>query len=352
MAYLRKLVHPLRIWQFLLLNVVISILFILIFRGRHLSGWYDFLTSALWSFMIFITQWMGAVVINQLLDRHFKWMDRPVMRSITGVLSLVMYSLIAFIIVNSGMYYLKFGAWPDGGLNFAARSGIVSIMISLVISLTFTAIGFFRAWRSEVINSEKLRAQMLAYKYESLRNQLNPHFLFNSFNVLTDLVYSDQAAAVKFISQLSGLFRYVLDSRDKELVPLSEELSFMDSYLYLLKTRFGEKLKMEIDIEAGTNELIVPMTLQLLVENAVKHNEVSEVNPLIIRISRENLHLRISNTVKLKSTGDDSMKIGLKNIIQQYSVFTDEKVEVISDDSRFDVFIPVLKSGSNESSNS
>jgi LytS/YehU family sensor histidine kinase len=211
------------------------------------------------------------------------------------------------------------------------------------MSLIFTAIGFFKAWKATLISSEKLKTEMMAYRYESLRNQINPHFLFNSFNVLSDLVYADQAMAVKFINQLSELFRYVLDSRDKELVPLQDELDFMQSYIYLLKTRFEEKLDLSIDLKAEAGELIVPMTMQLLVENAVKHNEISEAFPLKVNISRNNDYLVVENTLKIKKVGEDSKNTGLKNIIQQFSYFTDNPIEVTDADGKFTVRVPVLK---------
>jgi two-component system, LytTR family, sensor kinase len=149
--------------------------------------------------------------------------------------------------------------------------------------------------------------------------------------------------AVKFINQLSELFRYVLDSRDKELVPLKDELEFMHSYIYLLKTRFEEKLNLSIDLEAADDELIVPMTLQMLVENAVKHNEVSEAFPLQIRIRRNGSCLEVENSLREKKVGEDSKNTGLKNIIQQFSYFTDSQVEVKNEDGKFLVRIPLLK---------
>jgi len=188
-----------------------------------------------------------------------------------------------------------------------------------------------------------LKVEMMAYRYESLRNQINPHFLFNSFNVLSDLVYADQAIAVKFINQLSDLFRYVLDSRDKELVPLQDELNFMQSYIYLLKTRFEEKLVLEIDLPSEPDELIVPMTLQLLVENAVKHNEVSEAFPLHIAIRRENDYFEVENSLRIKKVGEDSKNTGLRNIIQQFGYFTDKQVEVKDTEGKFLVRVPILK---------
>jgi LytS/YehU family sensor histidine kinase len=156
-------------------------------------------------------------------------------------------------------------------------------------------------------------------------------------------VYADQAMAVKFINQLSELFRYVLDSRDKELVSLSDELEFMHSYIYLLKTRFEDKLELKVELTAEPDDLIVPMTLQMLVENAVKHNEVSEAFPLQILIRRNEFYIEVENTLRTKKVGEDSKNTGLKNIIQQYSYFTDSLVEVKKEDGKFLVRVPVLK---------
>jgi LytS/YehU family sensor histidine kinase len=136
----------------------------------------------------------------------------------------------------------------------------------------------------------------------------------------------------------------VLDSRDKELVPLNDELEFMRSYIYLLKTRFEDKLDLKIDLLAETDELIVPMTLQLLVENAVKHNEVSEAFPLQVLIRRDGAYIEVMNTLKIKKVGEDSKNTGLKNIIQQFGFFTDKQIEVLNSDDRFLVRVPILKS--------
>jgi two-component system, LytTR family, sensor kinase len=184
---------------------------------------------------------------------------------------------------------------------------------------------------------------MLMYKYESLQNQINPHFLFNSFNVLSDLVYEDQGKAVDFIKQLSQLFRYVLDSRDRELVPIREELEFIRAYCYLLKTRFEKKLSIQVEVEAGIYELIVPMTLQLLVENCVKHNEISEAQPLRIQIVRNGGYLIVENNLQPKAAGEHSKKTGLSNIKQQYSYFTDQELVVSKGEETFSVKVPVVK---------
>jgi len=342
MEKIRKLLYPLNIKQFILANILMGIIIVAIFMPGAFSSYQNFLFGFLWAFIIFITQWTGAALINHLLDRRVKWIDQPLLRSILGIIMLVTYSVIAFMLVKYLMYFIKYGMLPEDEWQFAATSSFFTVLISFNISLIFTAIGFFKAWKRELINAAKLKAEMMAYKYEALRNQINPHFLFNSFNVLSDLVYADQAMAVKFIQQMSDLFRYVLDSRDKELVPLKEEVEFMRSFTYLLKTRFEDKLDIVIDLEAATGEYIVPMTLQLLVENAVKHNEVSEAFPLIIIIRKNEDYLEVENSLRIKHVGEDSKSTGLKNIEQQFSFFTDKHIEINNSNGKFRVRVPIL----------
>jgi sensor histidine kinase YesM len=343
MEKLRKLLHPLSIVQFILANLAMGILIMLLFMNGATSGYKNFLIGTVWAFSICITQWGGLLFVNHLIDRKIKWIDQPILRSILGIIALVCYSVLIFAAVQFLMLYILYGTLPSEAWNMVSKSIIYTLLISFFMSLTFTAVGFFKAWKGALVKAEKLKTEMMAYRYESLRNQINPHFLFNSFNVLSDLVYADQSMAVKFINQLSDLFRYVLDSRDKELVPLADELNFMQSYIYLLKTRFEDKLDLKIDLEAAPNEHLVPMTLQLLVENAVKHNEVSEAFPLEISIRKVNDYLEVENSLRVKMVGEDSKNTGLKNIIQQFGYFTDKPIEIIDSGEKFLVRIPILK---------
>lgn len=343
MKFIRDLIKPFTLVQYILVNLGFSLLLLVFFTTGPIMNLRDFLFYGFWSFLVVITQWTGAILINHNLDRKIKWIDKPVLRSIIGIVTLAIYSVVAFMVVKYLMFFIKYRTLPADTWAFAATSSFFTVLISFNMSLIFTAIGFFKAWKKAVEREEMLKVEMMAYRYEALRNQINPHFLFNSFNVLSDLVYADQAMAVKFINQLSDLFRYVLDSRDKELVPLNEELDFMKSYIYLLKTRFEDKLDLNIDLEAKPDELIVPMTLQLLVENAVKHNEVSEAFPLNVQIRRHETYLEVENSLRIKKVGEDSKNTGLKNIIQQFSYFTDRQIEVSKTDGEFLVRVPILK---------
>lgn len=334
----------LKLWQYLIGNVLLALIILSVFFGNVFDTPQRFFLGFVWSFSICITQWAGPMIIGHQLDKRFRWIDKPVARTFVEIISLLIWSVSAFVIVQFIMMYMINGILPAEAWQFVKRSIIYTFLISLFISLVFTAIGFFKAWRRSVIREAELNSQMMAYKYEALRNQINPHFLFNSFNVLSDLVYDDQAQAVRFIRQLSDLFRYVLDSRDKELVSLEEEMKFLDSYIYLLKTRFGEKLDLKTNLTPNASELIVPMTLQLLVENAVKHNEVSERFPLSVEIRRNGDYLEVENTLRKKNVGDDSKNTGLKNISQQYSFFTEREIEITHNETNFLVRIPLIQS--------
>ena len=329
---------------YILGSAILSLFLILTFMRGALVDWPTFASGFFWAFSISITQWVGLSFVYELIDRRISWIETPVKKVFVQIFSFLAYSATAFILVQFANYYIWMDVLPEKAWGWILKSLPYTLLISFVISLIFTSIGFFKAWKNAFVRAEKLKVEMMAYKYESLRNQINPHFLFNSLNVLSDLVYDDQVIAVKFIRQLSDLFRYVLDSRDKELVPLKDELEFIRSFTFLLKTRFEEKLKIEIDVQANPDEYIVPMTLQLLIENAVKHNEVSEAFPLRISVRKVDDCLEVENNLQPKSVGDDSKKTGLKNITQQFAFFSEKPIKIITSDERYMVRVPILKS--------
>ena len=336
--------NPVAIIKFILANAALSIFLLLFFMKGGLKDWHSLLIGFCWAFSISFTQWTGIQFIHAYLDRRISWIETPIKKTIIQIFVFLGYSISAFIIVQFFNYYIWNDILPSKSWESIIRSVPYTLMISFIISLIFTAIGFFRAWKRSFVQAEKLKAEMMVYKYESLRNQINPHFLFNSLNVLSDLVYADQAMAVKFIQQMSDLFRYVLDSRDRELVPLKDELEFIRSYTFLLKTRFEDKLIIENDVQSNSEDYIVPMSLQLLIENAVKHNEVSEAFPLRISIRKNNDYLEVENSLKPKNVGGDSKKTGLKNIIQQFEFFSNRSIEIIHSEENFLVRVPILKS--------
>lgn len=302
-----------------------------------------FLLTYAWALAICYTQWIGHTFFFNLLDRKISWQKQPIKRAIYGSLAIIIYAVIAFVVVTLIISWLVYGESPRDSIGWVLKSSYVAIFISFGVSIVFLTIGFFQDWKNSLLETERVKAEMLRYKYEALQNQINPHFLFNSFNVLSDLVYEDQKKAVTFIRQMSQLFRYVLDSRDKELVPIHEELEFISAFSYLLQTRFEDKLIFEIQVEADPEEMIVPMTLQFLIENCVKHNEVSASKPLRIDIHRDSTALYVENKLQLKKAGDSSTGTGLSNLVQQYAYFTDRQIIIRETDKVFKVEVPILK---------
>lgn len=324
----------------LLLALVVTLLVF----NRYKDGIAEFFISYAWALALSATQWLGNAYVYGLMDKKYSWEHDLGKRAFYGSLALIAYSATAFLLVQLLMFWIVQGGLPEKPLYWALRSSYIAIGISFVVCFIFVAIGFFKNWKESLLEAERFRTEMLMYKYEALQNQINPHFLFNSFNVLSELVYEDQGKAQDFIRQMSQLFRYVLDSRDKELVPIGEEIRFIHAYAYLLQTRFEDKLDIKLDIQAEDNEMIVPMTLQLLIENCVKHNEISSAQTLHIRISRHNGYLKVENNLQLKAAGPDSRKTGLSNIRQQYGFFTDQKIVVNRTKESFVVEVPILKS--------
>lgn len=341
---MKELIEPFKsFWQFLLVNFIIGLLSSFIFLTDPFHSFGHFMLGSVWGMLIFVTQWLGHSYIQTQIAKKYSWMEKPVQRILLTIVSVILYSIIAFILVQALMNYLVFGKVPDYILSFKIRQWLIPIFISFFVSLIAASYGFFVNLKSSITEKERLKREMLSYKYEALRNQINPHFMFNSLNVLSDLVYEDQKTAVKFIHQFSDIYRYVLDSREQELVTLQEEVDFINKYVFLLKTRFENKLDVQMDIQVKPDDLIVPLSMQLLIENAVKHNEVSKANPLVINISRTKDELTITNPIQLKNSSDDSKKIGLKNLQQQFSYFTDKKPVINTENNAFTVQLPILK---------
>jgi LytS/YehU family sensor histidine kinase len=215
------------------------------------------------------------------------------------------------------------------------------VIITIIISLILHSREFLLRGRQATLDKEIHQKESIRARYETLKSQVSPHFLFNSLNALTNLVYEDQDKAVKFIKQLSEVYRYVLDTRDKEVVTLEEERKFLRSYLFLQQIRFGDKLKLKVELD-GIQTLVAPLVLQMLVENAIKHNVVSEADPLHIRIFSQDGYIVVENDLQRKSAlVNDSPRLGLDNIAKRYEFLSDKKVEVIQN-GKFIVKLPII----------
>lgn len=287
--------------------------------------------------LIWVVLWSGNAYLHDALDRFSDWREEPVKRFFISVVAMLIYTVGAVYIIAffcSWLFNFDLGSSFNGTV-------YSSIIITTIINMFMTGRSFLMNWRQAAVDSEKLKRESVKAQYESLKNQVNPHFLFNSLNALTNLVYQDQDKAAKFIKQLSEVYRYVLDTRDKEVVELSRELEFVRSYLFLQQIRFGDKLKVNVRVEnAG---MVAPLALQMLIENAIKHNVISEETPLTIDVHREQDWLVVANTLQRKKVlPEESNGLGLENIRSRYAFLSDKKVEVVEQMDQFLVRLPII----------
>jgi LytS/YehU family sensor histidine kinase len=282
--------------------------------------------------------WMGNGLMAQYVEKRISWIDFPVKRLIIGILTTVVYSTGVVLVIRWISEYF---------FHFAFGDYFTVIGYTLVITFTICFVlysrSFLNSWKQSAINAEKFQKESIKAQYDSLKSQVNPHFLFNSLNALTNLVYEDRDKAAKFIKQLSEVYRYVLDTRQVEVVSLEDELKFLRSYLYLQEIRFDSNLKVEINLPNETHR-VAPLALQLLIENAIKHNVVSKDDPLTITVFEEDGFIVVENNLQKKLAVDESVSgIGLENIKQRYSFLTDRKVSIEEGQGKFVVRLPVLQ---------
>ena len=220
---------------------------------------------------------------------------------------------------------------------------IVSLVITMVITLCFHTFYFYKKAQEKKVKEQKIIAGTASAQFESLKNQIDPHFLFNSLNVLSSLIEENPENAQRFTTSLSKIYRYVLEQKDKELVSVSEELTFAKTYMNLLKMRFENSLFYELPESASIPDAkVVPLSLQLLLENTVKHNVVSEQKPLFIRIKIVGDYLVIENDLQRKEVLQDRKGVGLQNIINRYGILTHRKVIIEETKNQFSVSLPIL----------
>ena len=334
-----QLPSPLSILGVFIASIIGGIVFS---EGQALNDLRTFFVASAWSFVIWLTQYYGNGYIFYFLDQKWPWLDYPIKRLLIGFLALVLYSFVAILIVNISFYRIISGEFPDPFMNWAAHNGKIAVSISLIISTIMTTIGFFRSWKQSVKQEEHLKVEMLDHKYKTLLNQVNPHFLFNSLNVLSSLVYDDQDLAVKFIRQLSKIYRYTLENRERDMVSLQEERRFIDSYVFLLKIRFEAAMEVDVDIPDDKDQYLLPMALQILVENAIKHNKVSIENPLKVKIYVEDDYIVVSNNLQRPSSKEESFGFGLDNIKKRLDFLTDRPLIIEEDGYQYIAKVPIL----------
>ena len=235
----------------------------------------------------------------------------------------------------------------DGGIrsleDILIHSNSAALFCTIMIIAIYESIYFMHELRASVEETEHLKRESLAAQLNALRTQVNPHFLFNNLNTLSSIIPEDPKQAVAFVQQLATVYRHILEVKEEKSILLKDELEVLHAYTFLLKTRFDKNLQVRIDIPADKmNRKIVPLSLQLLMENAIKHNIVSSEKPLQINIFTQNGNLVMSNNLQIKNQENESTGIGLENIRNRYKLLGDAPVVVTENETDFTVSIPLI----------
>ncbi|MHA6696709.1 2TM domain-containing protein [Chryseobacterium sp. A321] len=290
---------------------------------------------------------VSNTALNTFLNQKFSWAKNTGKRVALGILLTLVVNAVLVLLCNYLNFIVIQGEDPshffNGDMNF--RHWFI-LNIALLVTAVMHINGFVKALkrntRSEVVE-QKIIASAANAQFESLKNQLDPHFLFNSLNVLSALIEENSEAAQKFTDSMSKVYRYVLEQKDKELVSTQEEIEFAKTYCELLKTRFEESVQFEFDVNEKTLEaFVVPLSLQLLLENSIKHNFATESRPLRIRIYSEEGFLCVENNYQPREQSKERHGIGLSNIVQRYALLTSRNVYIEKSEEKFKVKIPLL----------
>jgi two-component system, LytTR family, sensor kinase len=315
-----------------------------LFGGFHYEtlneGLIDFLIFQLYAFLLGFS---NMYFFNYLEKLPWKKGDR-IKRIAIGIVGSTLITLLGLFILRAIKAVLFNG---ETFLAFIAeerfRNYQFGLWMTLTIVIIFHVVYFYNRYQQNKIKEQKVIAGTASAKFDALKNQLDPHFLFNSLNVLTSLIEENPENAQKFTTSLSKVYRYVLEQKDKELVSVDEELEFAKTYMSLLKMRFEDSIIFEMPEKASNPESkVVPLSLQLLLENAVKHNMVTSNKPLHIKIYEDGNYLVVENNLQPKDIVKKSSGVGLSNIMQRYDLLTTKKININKEASRFAVAIPML----------
>lgn len=317
----------------------------MVFGDFNFKNVNEFLTTfAFYQLYSFVLGFSNKYFFDYLETLPWKKGD-TVKRIVVGILGSTIVTLLMLFVLRALISILYFGRTFNEFLDSESiKSYQFGLWITLTIVITFHFIYFYNKYQKNKLKEQKVIAGTASAKFDALKNQLDPHFLFNSLNVLTSLIDENPESAQKFTTSLSKVYRYVLEQKNKDLVTVDEELDFARTYMTLLKMRFEDSIVFDIpDRASNPDSKVVPLSLQLLLENAVKHNMVTTNKPLHIKIYEDtNGNLVVENNLQPKQIVKKGSGVGLENIKQRYQLLTHKKVNINQQANRFAVAIPML----------
>lgn len=339
-----------------LINIFIVFILYSYLHYSHLGEFPNYTNDLLrLTYLLIASNFIGfaVVVANKLLNKISFWRNKIGLRFIFGII--VNYFTIIFLIFFCIWLYLKISSLDYTINNLLEEYNEIKIrvyILILVLVILYVVFDFliysYKYYSQGQLQNAQLTRRQMELQFEALRTQLSPHYLFNSLNTISSLIYKDVNQTEEYIRKLANTYQYILESDKVQLICLKKEIDFINDYCYLLKIRFGKAFKVYMDVDKSFSEnLIPPISIQILVENAVKHNVFDDDQPLEVDIiARENI-VYVKNKILKAPASRESFRIGLSNIRKRYEVFTDKKIKIIND-IFFTVELPLLKPKTND----
>src|SRR4030042_2040762 len=303
--------------------------------SRFIKGW-SF--GAVFGFCF----WQGNYFIARTAGDRLNWRKDAKKANTITLLLIFFYGVLVSICVPFIYYKLVFHIPPDRLYGHIIGASFSGLTINFAIVGAYYSGFLAKYWMQSIKSEERLNQENLISKYEALKNQVNPHFLFNSLNTLTGIVEKDSKMASLYIKKLSDIYRYVLEQKDKETVNISEELHFVKDYIYLQKMRYGEGLNFVSSLKDFGGQ-VAPLALQILIENAIKHNIIADDQPLNIELLENNGCYVLKNNLQKKTTVHQNSQIGLDNLFKRYEFLSPVKIEILENSEEFIVRLPIIK---------
>jgi sensor histidine kinase YesM len=310
-------------------------------NGQNFSNWQVKL-SFLYTIFIAFAVWEGNRYLLFSMRSYFDWYKKPVRKIIVLLFGISFYTLPVSVLLLTGWYHIFLNSRVNWQAVFTAS--LIIMICVIFITHVYETVFLVKESESEMLRAEQLERARAEAALEALKNQIDPHFIFNSLNTLSYLIEEKPAKAKLFNDNLADVYRYILQNKARDLVLLREEIIFLKDYFSLLKIRFEEALQLRFNIDEVLFDqyLIPPISLQLLMENAIKHNEFSDASPLVIDIDFSGDALVFCNEVKKKILRRPSSKIGLQNLDERYKLTTGKTITITETEKKFSVSLPVL----------
>jgi two-component system, LytTR family, sensor kinase len=319
--------------------LLISAMVVYLYSGNEVFKQYSLFVTVSLNIIVTLAIWLGCRIIVKFLWIKYPWEKHPLKHLIIETVTIPIWAVTVMSI--SGYIYNQVSSMPlpEQQDSFGVVFGII---ITLLITSIHESVYFYKQWKENFNLSLKLKKDNLEARYETLKAQLNPHFLFNSLNTLISYLY-DNPKATDYVLNLSDFLRCVLKNQDKQVITLREELETCEMYLFLQNSRFGSNLEWKIDLpDELLDTYVAPLSIQMLLENAIKHNIISKENKLIIAIGQEKRdYLYVSNNLQ-KKLSENSTGIGIKNIMDRYDYLSINKPQIIEETGVYKVLLPII----------